>query len=280
MAVEGVRIDELPLGLASRDHVLPAMQGMKTVKLSVGQILDLADVPGEVISGATAKEVLVDDDLFGIADSADGQELKKTTLAQLVSSVFHTARKIANGYFLSSFRLWDVTDNTKGLAFDLSGVPAGTVRAVRVFSLGTLAVLQDQKPAANNGGSSVAGWQTRTLNTEVSDPDNIVTLSANQITPTVDCWCEAESTAFLVNQSALRIWNVTDSVEVARGVVAYSGEAAPGYSITPSVAGRLIAGKTYRIEMYAGRAQGSTGLGVSLTDGTNVYTNVILRGIA
>lgn len=37
----GIRIDALMGGIASRDHVVPAMDGGQTIKLSIGQILDL-----------------------------------------------------------------------------------------------------------------------------------------------------------------------------------------------------------------------------------------------
>lgn len=37
----GIRIDALNPGLASRDSIVPVMVGGETVRLTVGQILDL-----------------------------------------------------------------------------------------------------------------------------------------------------------------------------------------------------------------------------------------------
>ncbi|WP_320188236.1 hypothetical protein RMS29_001545 [Agrobacterium rosae] len=87
---------------------------------------------GEAIHGATAKSPMADADEFGLSDSADGWKLKRITLAQLVARIFNTGRKIANGYFLTSFRLWDATTNTKGLAFDLSAISAATTRTLKM----------------------------------------------------------------------------------------------------------------------------------------------------
>jgi hypothetical protein len=72
------------------------------------------------------KAAPADTDILGIFDGA----FKTFTLANLISSIFKTARKIANAYFLSSFRLWDATDNTKGLGFVLSAIATATTRLI------------------------------------------------------------------------------------------------------------------------------------------------------
>jgi hypothetical protein len=65
------------------------------------------------IHGAAAKAAIADADEFGLADSAAAWVLKKTTLADFVTSIFKTTRTIANarfegstfGLILSAFRL-------------------------------------------------------------------------------------------------------------------------------------------------------------------------------
>lgn len=129
-----IRIDALPqTALQSLQHELPAMKDGLTVKLTVSQIVGLTPAPaepGSVIHGATAKATLADNDELGVADSATSYVLKRTKLTELISSIFKTTRKIANAYFLSSFRLWDATDNTKGLGWVLSGITTATTRLI------------------------------------------------------------------------------------------------------------------------------------------------------
>ncbi|TBY41584.1 hypothetical protein [Rhizobium leguminosarum] len=95
------------------------------------------DVTAAAIHNATGKTTLADNDELGVIDSAASNVLKKVLFSNLIASIFTTARKIANAYFLSSFRLWDATDNTKGLAFDLSGITAATTRTMKMANRDT-----------------------------------------------------------------------------------------------------------------------------------------------
>jgi hypothetical protein len=61
-----------------------------------------------------------------------GTVQKRGTFSGLISSLFNGARKIANGWFDSTFRLFDATDQTKGLAFNLAGIAAGQTRTITV----------------------------------------------------------------------------------------------------------------------------------------------------
>ncbi|CDN52545.1 Hypothetical protein RG1141_CH01800 [Neorhizobium galegae bv. officinalis bv. officinalis str. HAMBI 1141] len=112
---------------------------------------------------ATAKAAIDDADEFGLADSAAAWALKKATLANLISSIFKTARTITNARFDGSTfglmfsgkriivngapsvdRTWTFPDRDlvfdqfglkygsvftlTGSAFDLTGIPAGVKR--------------------------------------------------------------------------------------------------------------------------------------------------------
>ncbi|SOC93537.1 hypothetical protein SAMN05216358_3716 [Rhizobium sp. AN5] len=140
------------------------------------------------------------------------------------------------------------------------------------------ALLQDQKATGVSGGTSVVGWQTRTLNTEVFDPNNLVTLASNQFTVAFDCDCEYITNAYHPTGTGLkgRIYNVTDSA-----VVAYSGVGyvqANSYNVVGYA--RLVAGKTYRLDMYAAVAAATNGLGGYVGDGsTEIYSSVYLRRV-
>ena len=46
-----------------------------------------------------------------------------------------------------------------------------------------IAIIADQKSSGTHGGTFTSGaWRTRDLNTEISDPDGIVSISSNQFT--------------------------------------------------------------------------------------------------
>ncbi|MDH6294690.1 hypothetical protein [Agrobacterium fabrum] len=138
------------------------------------------------------------------------------------------------------------------------------------------ALLQDQKPSGTNGGSSAAGWQTRTLNTEVFDPSGIVTLASNQFTVAVDCDCQFFTPTYHPTGTVVkaRIFNVTDSTPVGYSFSGYVKDNVLG--VTGDA--RLLAGKTYRLDMYVGAAQSSTGLGGAVSDGSiEIYSYVKLR---
>ncbi|MGZ2501729.1 hypothetical protein EHI47_11775 [Rhizobium leguminosarum] len=143
-----------------------------------------------------------------------------------------------------------------------------------------IAILQDQKSSGTAGGGSSAGWQTRTLNTEVLDADNIVTLSSNVFTPTIDCeahgWCQGYAGLGL----AARFFNVTDSVAVSPdGANGYSNASGDYASVTVQAYALLTAGKSYRLEMFSQQAKTTNGLGVAATKGTaEVFSMVLLKG--
>lgn len=122
----GVQINELPAAASAQsDHEIPAQRGGQTVKLTVAQIIAAIQNIGLYISGATAKTSLVDADLIGISDSAASNVLKKTTLAQLVSSIFTTARTIANAQFASAtFKLFNAAGTPRALSFVTTALTA------------------------------------------------------------------------------------------------------------------------------------------------------------
>lgn len=132
-------------------------------------------------------------------------------------------------------------------------------------------VLEDQKTAGTNGGTLTAGsWQTRTINTEVRDVFSIVTLASNEFTVSANCWIEWESVFSSTNNSASRIYNVTDAV-----VAGISTPARPaGGANDRSQGGCLLtAGKTYRLESQVS-ATSATGGGVASTYQTEVYGRI------
>jgi hypothetical protein len=247
--------------------------------------LSNGDVTGNAINNAAALTGanLADNDKLGVYD-VSAASLVGIVISELVAGIFKTARKIANGYFLSSFRIWDATDNTKGLGFDLTGISTGQARILRMADrnvdlsrLPLLAILQDQKSAGTSGGTPTTGsWQVHTLNTELRDPDGIVSLSGNSFTTTVPCVVRASASFYQAGNVGLRIYDTIGAVEVARAPQ-QATSVSSGSGATPVVEAFLPAG-TYQLQYFC-TTSSAGGLGPALTAGPEVYAEVTLQGI-
>lgn len=173
-------------------------------------------------------------------------------------------------------------DGTKG-ATQTSGVTisdADLVTASGGYYVGSArvggapdAVLEDQKSSGTDGGAFTSGaWRARDLNTEARDASALVSIAANQFTPTVAGWVEWSAPASNVGIHQARLYNVTDSTVVGTGTVERC--AGSGDTSTRSFGGAaVVAGKAYRVEHQCATTQ-STGFGLAGGYGTEVYTRV------
>jgi hypothetical protein len=110
---------------------------------------------------AASKALLVDADVIGLLDSAASNAKKKATFANLLASVFTAARKHANANFLAgSMGVWDTTDPTKGLGFDVSGVTAGQKRILKMTDadLDLATLVPKLSPQQNFTFSTLITW--------------------------------------------------------------------------------------------------------------------------
>ena len=105
-----------------------------------------------------------------------------------------------------------------GSGASLTGISAG------LFS--SYAMVADKQSSGSHGGSFSSGdWRTRTLNTEVFDPDGIVTLSSNQFTLQAGSYfISAMAPAQSVVNHQLRLRNITDSNNALFGHAAYASQ--------------------------------------------------------
>lgn len=94
-----------------------------------------------------------------------------------------------------------------------------TIASTAVASLGSIVIIEHREISGTAGGTSTSGsWQTHPLTTEVSDPDGIATLAANQIVLTAGTyrvwgWSQAFNSTFSKN----RIQNVTAGTTLVFG---------------------------------------------------------------
>jgi hypothetical protein len=116
------------------------------------------------------------------------------------------------------------------------------------------AVLQHRLPSGTVGGAFAASaWVTRPLNNESYDPGNIVSLLANQFTVAVNTFIEWDSVLVGTDHCTSRIFNVTDGAVTDVGLSSMSRQPDSGErpcSINTRGTASLVAGKTYRLEVY------------------------------
>lgn len=164
----------------------------------------------------------------------------------------------------------------------LGNIAAGQIRTMTmpdrnvVLGENPMAILAYQVAQNTSGGAAVATtWSTRPLNTELADADNIVSISANQFTVAVDCLCSVQAGFYATTGTAIRIYNVTDSAVVADSLNMYNPAANSNMGIA-TCAGRLTAGKTYRVEYYTSIAQSPNGLGIALNIAGRPETHMLV----
>jgi hypothetical protein len=140
------------------------------------------------------------------------------------------------------------------------------------------AKLSDTKSSGTGGGTlSTSTWNTRTLNTEDNDADNIVSLSSNQFTLQAGTYrIRAQVPAYAVHRHKAKLRNVTDSVDVIIGSAEFC--LSSSNIVTHSViVGEftITATKTYEVQHRIEISNGANDAGPAWNVGVNeVYTIV------
>ena len=161
---------------------------------------------------------------------------------------------------------------------DMIAADAVTAAKVGTKTFTSYAIICDEKAAGTNGGDfSASTWTTRDLNTEIADPDSIVSISSNQFTLGAGSYLiEAVATAKECNRHIARIYNATTTTVVAYGM---SAHASSGGSVTDTatVTARVtITGDTaFEIQHWCQSSRTSYGLGLANDASVvNKYTTV------
>ena len=100
---------------------------------------------------------------------------------------------------------------------------SGTVRR----GIQTYAIICDEKASTADGGTFTSGaWRTRDLNTEIADPDGIVSISSNQFTLGAGTYLiKFSAPACQVNSHQTKLYDITGTADVEVGSIEYSGDA-------------------------------------------------------
>ena len=139
------------------------------------------------------------------------------------------------------------------------------------------AILEDQKSQNTSGGTSATGsWEIRDLNTEVADPDGIVSISSNKFTLGAGSYfIKWDAPAYKAGRHQSRLYDVTNTAVVGYGRSAYSSNSKVDQNGSHGRARVTISGSTeYRVEHQVGAGLATHGHGVESNYGTEVYTVV------
>jgi hypothetical protein len=146
--------------------------------------------------------------------------------------------------------------------------------------------VRDEKANGTAGGTFTSGaWQTRTLNTSLTNEISGASLSSNQIIlPAGTYFIYASLPAMHVNNHKAKLRNVTDSSDTLIGTNDYAGSTNTGYVNTNSlIKGRftIASQKTFEIQHYAATTLAGEGFGTGTSFGvTEVYTDVQIWKVA
>ena len=139
------------------------------------------------------------------------------------------------------------------------------------------AIIADQKSSTTQGGAFTSGaWRTRDLNTEIADADGIVSISSNQFTLGAGSYLlKGYASVYRTNGHQVRLYNITDSAEVAVGCNGMSHSSY--YTMNPStVTGRVtITGSTvFEFQHRCANTVNTYGYGQKISWGTEQYALV------
>ena len=142
------------------------------------------------------------------------------------------------------------------------------------------ALIADQKAHDVDGGAFTAGaWRQRDLNTEISDPDGIVSITADSdFTLQAGSYLvKASAPAFRVGRHMIKLTNTTDSSDVQFGTSAYSTPA-DGDSTKALLISRFTIASAKDFGIFHRSETSKTingfGVGADFTGYTEIYTIV------
>ena len=171
---------------------------------------------------------------------------------------------------LTSSKLTGALPAISGAA--LTNLPAGGKFA-------SYAVIADQKSQGTAGGTppNTTAYNTRDLNTILTDPDSIVSVSSNQFTLQAGTYLiSASAPAYQAQRNQILIYNVTDSTVVAVGTGEYvdSSENVQTRSFAKNKT-TISGAKVFEIRHRVGNADPTYGFGVDTNGGqAEIYTIV------
>lgn len=165
----------------------------------------------------------------------------------------------------------------------LDDATVAAMRATLGLTLATdaIVVVQEQQTSGTNGGTFTSGaWQTRPLNTEVTDTANIASVAANRITLAAGTYSfSALAVAYQVNQHQARLYNITAGAVIAYGLV-NTADSVNQVSNVSQVLGRftLAVQSVLELQHRCVTTNAGDGFGLAASFGNNeIYSHIEFR---
>ena len=186
--------------------------------------------------------------------------------------------------FLQDDMAWTTVDSLpsqtsqSGKFLTTDGSSASWAAAGGLFA--SYAFIVDQKTQGSDSGTFTSGaWRTRDLNTEITDPDGIVSIAANEFTLAAGSYLiKWSAPAHMVEENQTRLYDVTGAAAVQVGSSAFTYVNHPTYTyegpssgvarVTPS------SPNVYRIEHYGKYTTANNGFGPYADIDVEIYTMV------
>lgn len=138
----------------------------------------------------------------------------------------------------------------------------------------SVALIADEQPDNTNGGTFTSGsWVTRTLNTEVSDTDGIVSLSSNVFTLGAGTYLiEWSAPAYQVGNHQSRLYDDTNSTVIEYATVEYASNSSGVQTRSFGATKVTISASTgYKVEHRCSTTSATYGLGAGANFGNNLF---------
>ena len=161
---------------------------------------------------------------------------------------------------------------------DMLAADAVTSAKIGSKTFTSYAIICDEKTHDTRGGTFTSGdWRTRDLNTEIADPDSIVSISSNQFTLGAGSYLiESSAPAHDCNRHQTRIYNATDTAVVVYGQNAHCDTGDSAQSVSAVVGRVTVTSNTvFEIQHRCETTKSTSGLGLANNfSGKSIYTVV------
>lgn len=249
------------------------------LEAQIADVADFAEADGDVYTGVHdfggATSVEIPNSAAPTVDAA-GEIAVDTTVADYTGMIkYHDGVEELTVLALPTANL--STHDNAVISYDAAAnelvmeAPAGG----GLFS--SYAIIRDEKTQNTSGGTFTSGaWRTRDLNTEVADPDAIVSISSNQFTLAAGTYfIRAVAPAYRVNQHQTRLWNVTDGSLLVLGKVLHGLSTVNVVSDSWAICRfTLAASKAIELQHRGTTTRATDGFGIAANFDTEVYSVV------
>jgi hypothetical protein len=234
-----------------------------------------------VVSGLAATPVASS---LQINYTAGEVKFDDTSHTPTASSVTCTANSVNWLFVNSSGTVQLSTSMPTGEYIPIAMIDAGATSIARIADLRPMRSaeaevfhVRDQRSQGSAGGASIAGTQVRTLQTVVTNQLPGASLASNQPTVpagTYDIYIIAPTNGAVI-LTKLRLYSVTGSAYVAEGISTTGGNSGASTHCFLQCVLTLTAPTTFEVRHYTGTAIATSGLGIAVSQGVEVYTEAI-----